>query len=79
MTTITTTIRRKKESSIIDDVQYWPEDEIMEIKFKGADYKYRYKNIDENLFEEICSAHSLGGFLTLKVFHNEKYEGKIVK
>lgn len=74
MTTITISKLHKKDSSIIKDLYYDVEKETLTVSFKTGNNRYRYFNIDEDLFEEIISSPSVGGFLAMNVFTKHKSE-----
>ena len=76
MTTISITREADKESSIVENINYDAEKEILIVTFKCPGTKYQYKNVDENLFEAICEAKSMGSFLTKNVFFNPSCEAK---
>lgn len=78
MTTISTTKQADKESSIIDNIDYNVADETLTVTFKMGETKYRYSNVDENLFEAICNARSMGSYLTMNVFTNPRYQTEVL-
>jgi len=74
MTTITTSHKREHQSSVIDDVHYDYDKKVLTVTFLSGGNKYRYKNISEELFDQIRSAESLGGFLIMNIFTNPKHQ-----
>jgi len=62
-----------EDSSLINRLDYWPEEKIMDALFEKGGALYRYFDVDRVDFATICAAESVGStFHTL--VNGKKYE-----
>jgi hypothetical protein len=66
-------LRKHFDSANLAFAEYDPETKALEITFKNG-WKYRYKDVPHEVFNDLCSAESAGRFHAAEIKNTYAYE-----
>ncbi len=73
------TILTNLDSSLLEEVSYDNQDEVLEIKFLHSEAIYVYQNVDEKDFEDLRNADSLGSHFAKNIRNGYEFEKREVE